>query len=100
MVSLGFPQNALEKYFNKEQLKEVDEKQLLVKGYSFQTDDYQQWLEYLPLSVKRVSERKSEKEQTKSQQPTDKEGAVLGYLRDFRVERYTPMDICNSINCE
>lgn len=92
VVSLGFPQNALEQYFNKEQLTEVDEKQLLITGYSLRTEDYQQWLESLPLTVRRASERKLENEQMKSQQPTDNECAVLTSLRDFRVERSTPMD--------
>jgi hypothetical protein len=92
VVSLGFPQNALGKYFNKKQLTEVDEKQLLITGYSLRREDYQQWLESLPLTERSASERQSENEQMKSPQPIGNEGVVLASLRDFRVERSTPMD--------
>jgi len=84
VVSLGFPKNALEQYFSKEKLTEINEKQLLITGYTFKMEDYQQWLESLPL----VSKQK----QTNDRQPINKEDAVLALLLGFRVERSTPME--------
>ena len=57
MVSIDFPENALKKYFNEEQLTKIDETQIVATGYLFRTEDYQQWLESLSFTVSKVSKR-------------------------------------------
>jgi len=57
VVSIGFPENALEKFFNEEQLTKIDEKQIVVTGYLFRVEDYQQWLAFLSFTVRNVSKR-------------------------------------------
>jgi hypothetical protein len=60
VVSLGIPQHVLKKYFDLERLTKINvwgiknnalvviEKHLLITGYFFQEEEYQQWLESLP----------------------------------------------------
>jgi len=96
VVSLGFPQQAFATYFEDTRWKEINEKQRLITGYAFQTEDYRQWLESLPLTERKpdrsVPAIESANEPAKHQQPTSSECAALSSLKEFRVERATPMD--------
>jgi anaerobic ribonucleoside-triphosphate reductase len=84
VVSVGFPQNALEQYFDKNKLTKIEEKHLLIMGYSLQTRNYQQWLNSLPLIT--------ENGQTNDRQTINKHDAVMTSLCGFRVETSTPME--------
>lgn len=92
VVFLGFPQQAFSTYFEDTQWKETDEKQRLITGYTLQTEDYQQWLESLPLTERKIDKSVPANEVAKRQQPTSSEYAALSLLKGFRVERATPMD--------
>lgn len=92
VVFLGFPQQAFATYFEDTQWKETDEKQRLITGYTLQTEDYQQWLESLPLTERKIDKSVPANEVAKRQQPTSSEYAALSLLKGFRVERATPMD--------
>jgi hypothetical protein len=92
VVSLGFPQQTLATYLEETQWNEIDEKHRLITGYSLQAEDYRGWLESLPLTVKKPAGSVPVNEQAKHQQLTDSECTALSSLREFRVERSTPMD--------
>ena len=75
IVSHSISQNALNKYFNKEQLTEIKvfetrndtlrilEKHLVISNYSFQKEDYQQWLKSLPFVFENTPQNISEESQ-------------------------------------
>jgi hypothetical protein len=78
VVSLSIPQNALNKYFSKEQLTEIKvfetrndtlrvlEEHLLIPNYSLQKEDYQQWLKSIPFVFENTPQNIFEKSQQTS----------------------------------
>ena len=51
-VSLGFPKASLLNHFTQEQITVINEKELIINGYHFEEQSYNDWLNSIPLSIK------------------------------------------------
>lgn len=90
VASLGFPKSSLEKLFKEYQIETVTDKHIKIAGYSFDQDTYLHWFE----SIKAGNSNKNESKQSATPVLVikDNEMAVLTQLRDFRIDRATPLD--------
>lgn len=90
VVSLGFPKDSLVTHFKQEQIEMINKKELIIKGYKFDIQSYQSWLNALPLSMTNLEKLLSMDQYTRDE--LNKEKRVLDLLRTFKIEKSTPVD--------
>ncbi|MBD8347735.1 hypothetical protein [Dysgonomonas sp. HGC4] len=88
VVSLGFPDETLERIFNTEEIENAGEKMICIQDNDIDMQAYREWFDAVPLS--------EQKENVAPPQPEliyiNTQDTVLKKIREFPIEQSTPID--------
>lgn len=92
VISVGFPEESLERIFRKEDIKPVNEKCISVSGEAIDTEAYTKWFNAVPLSELPVDTAQPRPAVAPVSAPGGSKEAVLRRIKEFPIEQSTPIE--------